>query len=49
MIEALNLKLIVEGVETKEQMEFLKQSGCHEMQGYYFYKPMPCSDFEEIL
>ncbi len=46
MIELLGMKLIAEGVETKAQADFLKERGCQEMQGYYFYKPMPVSDFE---
>lgn len=48
MIEELDMQLIAEGVETKEQAEFLKEKGCREMQGYYFYKPMPAEDFENI-
>ena len=35
--------------ETKEQAEFLVSKGCSAMQGYYFHKPMPVSDFESIL
>lgn len=41
--------MIIEGVETKEQAEFLYSIGCPEMQGYYFYKPMPVQEFEEII
>ncbi len=47
MIELLGMKLIAEGVETKAQADFLKERGCQEMQGYYFYKPMPVEDFEK--
>jgi len=36
---SLNLNIIAEGVETQEQYQFIKQLGCHEIQGYYFYKP----------
>ena len=49
MVRSLGLELIAEGVETKEQAEFLKQKGCSEMQGYYFYRPMPVHDFEEVV
>ena len=49
MVHSLGLELIAEGVETKEQAEFLKQKGCSEMQGYYFYRPMPVHDFEEVV
>lgn len=48
MISALGMKLIAEGVETSEQADFLKEKGCTEMQGYYFYKPMPVEEFEKI-
>ena len=47
MIELLGMKLIAEGVETKAQADFLKERGCQEMQGYYFYKPMPVENFEK--
>ncbi|TLM99756.1 EAL domain-containing protein, partial [bacterium] len=45
----LNLKVIAEGVETKEQMVFLKRRRCEEMQGYLFSKPVPAGDFELLL
>jgi EAL domain-containing protein (putative c-di-GMP-specific phosphodiesterase class I) len=41
--------MIAEGVETVEQADFLRSKGCAEMQGYYFYKPMPVQDYEKIL
>lgn len=41
MSHSLNLKVIAEGVETEEQLEFLKTEQCDEMQGYYFSKPLP--------
>lgn len=40
------LRLVAEGVENKEQLEFLEQLGCDEIQGYFFSKPLP---FEELL
>lgn len=49
MAQDLGMSLIAEGVENKEQAEHLQSCGCHEMQGYYFYKPMPSQDFENIL
>lgn len=45
----LGLKVVAEGVETEHQFEFLKDRVCDEVQGYYFYKPMPASDMENNL
>lgn len=41
MAKSLGLKTLAEGVETKEQMEFLKSIGCEKVQGYYYGKPQP--------
>ena len=49
MVDMLGMKLIAEGVETPEQAEFLYSRGCQEMQGYYFYKPMPVEEFEKTI
>ncbi|MET0070861.1 MAG: EAL domain-containing protein [Candidatus Thiodiazotropha sp.] len=40
MAESLNLRLIAEGVESREQAEFLLRNGCPNLQGYYYAKPM---------
>jgi len=45
----LGLKVIAEGVETKQQLNFLTQRMCDEIQGYYYYKPMPVNELEELL
>ncbi len=45
----LKLNVIAEGVETKEQLTYLRQHGCDEMQGYYFSKPVSAERFEQIL
>lgn len=46
MAKSLGLQTIAEGVETIEQLEYLKEQGCGEIQGYYFSKPLPPADFE---
>jgi len=45
----LDLPVIVEGVETKEQKEFLQSIGCDYVQGFFFARPMPVSDYEIII
>lgn len=47
MAEGLGVKVVCEGVETKEQAEMLKEIGCHIAQGYLYAKPMPLAEFEE--
>lgn len=42
----LHMKTVAEGVETEEQLNFLKEVGCDIYQGYYFSKPMSVADFE---
>lgn len=49
MAKALNLKVIAEGVETEEQMSFLQENHCHDMQGYYFSKPLRADKVDEKL
>lgn len=44
----LDMQVISEGVETVEQVDFLKDIDCHMVQGYYFAKPMPMIEFEEL-
>lgn len=47
LIRQLKMQVITEGVETKEQVDSLKEMGCDVFQGYYFAKPMPIEAFEE--
>jgi EAL domain-containing protein (putative c-di-GMP-specific phosphodiesterase class I) len=49
MAKAMNLKVIAEGVENKEQMDFLFSRHCDEVQGYYFTKPLPAEEFATFL
>ena len=46
MTHHLGAKLIAEGVETKEQLDYLAENGCFEYQGYYFSKPLSADGFE---
>lgn len=45
----LNLDVIAEGVETKEQAEFLVENGCVEAQGYFYFKPIDTNSVTEVL
>ena len=46
---SLNLDIIAEGVETKEQKDFLVENGCKNIQGYYYSKPIPADEIEVML
>ena len=49
MAHKLNLPIIAEGVETSEQIEMLHSMNCIYAQGYFFFKPMPVADAQELL
>jgi diguanylate cyclase (GGDEF)-like protein len=49
MTHELNLKLVAEGVETEEQLDFLKDRRCDVVQGFLFSKPMPADAVEQII
>ncbi len=49
LARTLNLRVVAEGVETEEQLAFLKGQQCEEMQGYLFSRPVPAEELEKIL
>jgi FOG: EAL domain len=49
LAQSLGLKTIAEGVETQEQLSFLEEKGCDEIQGYYFSKPIPSKEFAQFI
>jgi EAL domain-containing protein (putative c-di-GMP-specific phosphodiesterase class I) len=49
MGRSLNLTVVAEGVETKGQLEFLRQNNCDEFQGFYFSKAVPADEFAALL
>ena len=49
MTQKLGIRVIAEGVETKEQADMLRSFGCHQMQGYYFSRPIPEAEYEALL
>ena len=49
LIQDLGMKAVAEGVETKRQVEFLAEEGCHTVQGFYYCKPIPAGNIEKML
>ncbi len=49
LAKALGVMVVAEGVETKQQYEYLKQLGCDIIQGYYFDKPLIQEEFLEKI
>ena len=48
LINCQKMDIVVEGVETKEQVEVLKDAGCRVAQGYYYSRPVNVSVFEKL-
>lgn len=46
LAKKLNMRIVAEGIETREQVDFLAENDCDLIQGYYFAKPMPVEEFE---
>ncbi|WP_022760272.1 bifunctional diguanylate cyclase/phosphodiesterase [Butyrivibrio sp. AD3002] len=49
MTKKLDMPIVVEGVETEEQYEYLKSIGCEMIQGYYFSRPVPAEEFKRMI
>ena len=49
LVNKLSIRTVAEGIETAEQVAFLKSVNCNMIQGYFFYRPLPEDKFEEIL
>ena len=49
LADNLGFETVSEGVETSEQVAFIKEQGSKCVQGYYFYKPMPADEFKELI
>jgi len=49
LASAFNMTTVAEGVETAEQLDYIRQIGCHESQGYLHSRPVPAAEFEKLL
>lgn len=49
MAHKLGINVIAEGVETKDQLDFLRSQNCHEVQGFYYHPPLPAEQIEQLL
>ena len=49
LAKSLNMRTVAEGVEEKDQVDFLAEQGCDMIQGYYFAKPMPGSEYADRM
>ena len=49
MAHTLELMVVAEGVETREQLDVLRRTGCDRVQGYYHSRPLPALEFERFM
>ena len=49
MADKMDIDIICEGIETMEQVDFLRKSKCDTAQGFFYAKPIPVADFEDML
>lgn len=49
LAKSLQMQVVAEGIEHKEQVEFLSEIGCDMIQGYYYGRPMPIDEFEKLI
>ena len=49
MIKDMNMKIVIEGIETEEKLEYFSNLGCDYIQGYYFSKPIPRNEFVKFM
>lgn len=49
MARSLHMDLIAEGVEEQDQVDFLLDCGCNAIQGFYFSRPVPVKELEQLL
>lgn len=49
MARELEMPVVVEGVETEQQKDFVSKIGCDYIQGYFFAKPMPAEEYEKMI
>jgi EAL domain-containing protein (putative c-di-GMP-specific phosphodiesterase class I) len=49
MAHRLNREVVAEGVEIEQHLQFLRENGCDELQGYLFCRPLPQAAFDRLL
>lgn len=49
MSHSMGLRVIAEGVENEEQLQFVKENNCDEVQGFYYSKPLPADEFRDFV